>query len=173
MARDSNNRNRWGDYSGAVYDWTTGHFWGAVEYAGTGNTWRTRIHARTAGSEAPLSGVDVAYPNGGQTFDSGDLVWVSWASANIDPTHEIYVYLYDSGTYHFQAGPLTPGTTALLWSVPSIATASGQIWVGVWNGSGYVSSDFSDQVFTIVAGVQIFTNGFESGDYSGWSSSVP
>lgn len=39
-------RNRWGDYSGAAYDWSEGTFWGAVEYAGAGNTWRTRITAR-------------------------------------------------------------------------------------------------------------------------------
>lgn len=42
---DNNNRNRWGDYSGAAYDWQTGHLWGAVEYAGINNTWRTRIAA--------------------------------------------------------------------------------------------------------------------------------
>ncbi|NJL27971.1 MAG: PKD domain-containing protein [Thermoanaerobaculia bacterium] len=45
VALDSNNRNRWGDYSGAAYDWQTGHLWGAVEYAGAGNTWRTRLAA--------------------------------------------------------------------------------------------------------------------------------
>jgi hypothetical protein len=42
-ARDGNGRNRWGDYSGAGFDWSTGDVWGAAEYAGTSNTWRTRI----------------------------------------------------------------------------------------------------------------------------------
>lgn len=45
-SRDSNGRNRWGDYSGAGFDWSTGTVWGAAEYAGSGNTWRTRITAR-------------------------------------------------------------------------------------------------------------------------------
>lgn len=40
---DGSGRNRWGDYSGAGYDWARSSFWGATEYAGTSNTWRTRI----------------------------------------------------------------------------------------------------------------------------------
>ncbi len=43
VALDSNNRNRWGDYSGAGFDWGNQTIWGAAEYAGSGNTWRTRI----------------------------------------------------------------------------------------------------------------------------------
>ena len=39
-------RNRWGDYSGAAYDWSTGNLWGAVEYAESATRWRTRITAR-------------------------------------------------------------------------------------------------------------------------------
>jgi hypothetical protein len=45
--RDSNDRNRWGDYSGAGFDWSTGNVWGATEYAGASNTWRTRITGRS------------------------------------------------------------------------------------------------------------------------------
>lgn len=44
VALDGNNRNRWGDYSGAGFDWTNATMWGATEYAGTGNTWRTVIN---------------------------------------------------------------------------------------------------------------------------------
>lgn len=43
VALDNNNRNRWGDYTGAGFDFTNGTVWGAVEYAGPTNTWRTRI----------------------------------------------------------------------------------------------------------------------------------
>lgn len=43
VALDGNNRNRWGDYNGAAFDFTRGTVWGAVEYAGTANSWRTRI----------------------------------------------------------------------------------------------------------------------------------
>lgn len=35
-------RNRWGDYSAAQID-TTDAFWFSAQYAGAGNTWRTRI----------------------------------------------------------------------------------------------------------------------------------
>lgn len=50
VALDNGGRNRWGDYSGAAFDWQNGYLWGAVEYAGpsvAGNgRWRTRIVAR-------------------------------------------------------------------------------------------------------------------------------
>ena len=172
LDRDTNNRNRWGDYSGAVYDWTTGHFWGAVEYAGSGNTWRTRISAVTAADESPFTGIDVIYPNGGQTFNAGDSVNVSWASANINPSHDIYVFFHDGSSYHQQGGPLPPATTSWSWMVPSIATSNGSIYVGAWNGSDYDPGDFSDTTFTVNANGGIFSDGFESGNFSGWSSAV-
>ena len=43
VALDGNGRNRWGDYTGGGFDFTHLSVWGAVEYAGTSNTWRTRI----------------------------------------------------------------------------------------------------------------------------------
>lgn len=43
VALDSNNRNRWGDYQGAAFDFSSGTVWGSVEHAGTGNAWRTQI----------------------------------------------------------------------------------------------------------------------------------
>ena len=39
-------RNRWGDYSGAGYDWSTGNAVGSFEWANTNNTWATSISAR-------------------------------------------------------------------------------------------------------------------------------
>lgn len=39
-------RNRWGDYSGAGYDWSTGNAWGSFEWANTNNTWATSISGR-------------------------------------------------------------------------------------------------------------------------------
>jgi hypothetical protein len=47
VRRDSGGRNRWGDYSGAAFDWSTGNVWGAAEVAGTSNTWRTQITGLT------------------------------------------------------------------------------------------------------------------------------
>jgi hypothetical protein len=44
--RLSGGRNRWGDYSGASYDWTCGFAWGAVEIAGINNHWDTVVAAR-------------------------------------------------------------------------------------------------------------------------------
>ncbi|MEE8523001.1 MAG: hypothetical protein V3T72_03640, partial [Thermoanaerobaculia bacterium] len=66
VALDTNNRNRWGDYSGAVYDWSRESIWGAIEYAGTSNTWRTRIS-------------EVELPFFSDGFESGDTS--AWSSA--------------------------------------------------------------------------------------------
>lgn len=66
VALDSNNRNRWGDYSGAGFDFSTETVWGAAEYAGAANTWRTRI--------AQLGGI---FADG---FESGDTS--AWSSTS-------------------------------------------------------------------------------------------
>ena len=168
VRRDGNNLNRWGDYSGNEYDWTTGHFWGDIEYAWTSNSWRTRVTAVTAGSEAPFSAIDVTYPNGGETFNQGDSVLVTWSAANIDPSQDLYVWLWD-GLWYQQSGPLASTTTSFLWTVPGIATTTGRIYVGAWNGAGYDPDDFSDGVFTIIPAGHIFSDGFESGTTSAWS----
>ena len=96
----------------------------------------------TAADEAPFTGLDVIYPNGGQTYNAGDSVTVSWASANINPSHDLYVFLHDGSTYHQQAGPLPPATTSWPWTVPSTATTNGSIYVGAWNGSEYDRGGF-------------------------------
>ncbi len=40
---DSGGRNRWGDYSGAGWDWYNDTAWGALEWATSNNQWSTRI----------------------------------------------------------------------------------------------------------------------------------
>jgi hypothetical protein len=49
---DSGGRNRWGDYSGAAFDWSTGKAWGAVETAGTSSLWRTYLRGMDIASVA-------------------------------------------------------------------------------------------------------------------------
>jgi len=46
---DGVGRNRWGDYSGAGYDWQSGELCGAAEYAVTNTTWGTRIYCAEDG----------------------------------------------------------------------------------------------------------------------------
>jgi len=48
VALDGSSRNRWGDYSGNEYDWSCNSFWTALEYAGTANSWRTRLARHSA-----------------------------------------------------------------------------------------------------------------------------
>ena len=43
VKKDSNGRNRWGDYSGIARDWSTGDIWLYGEYAKPSNQWGTWI----------------------------------------------------------------------------------------------------------------------------------
>lgn len=116
--RDSVGRNRWGDYSGAGFDWSAGNVWGAAEYAGNGNTWRTRITGReiadggcTADAFEPddSSGQASSIGTGGtpQTHNIcpvGDEDWVTFTiSAESEvvietsgPAGDTRMWLYDS-----------------------------------------------------------------------------
>ncbi len=77
---DGASRNRWGDYSGAAYDWSTGNVWGAVEYAGTSNTWKTVIR----GMKIADGGCS---PDGFEPDDSAGLA--SAISSGVAQTHNI------------------------------------------------------------------------------------
>jgi hypothetical protein len=113
---DSNNRNRWGDYSGAAYDWTTGNVWGAVEAAGSGNTWRTVIKSLEMGGCGPdgfepddssgqASPISSGVPQTHDICPVGDEDWVRFdlpsQSAIILETSgsggDTRMWLYDSG----------------------------------------------------------------------------
>lgn len=67
---DTDDRNRWGDYSGAAYDWWTGNLWTATQRAGTGNLWQTRLDARVFNQSYLFS----------DNFESGNLS--RWSTAS-------------------------------------------------------------------------------------------
>ncbi len=142
---DSNNVNRWGDYSGAVYDWSTGLFWDSVEYAGTGNTWRTRITAWRSADAATT----VTYPNGGETLTHGQTVTVTWNHSNLNPSFSRYVLLNNEAGDSVQSGALAWDATSYAWYVPNAPSTQSRIWVCSWNGTGWEACDLSDAVFTV------------------------
>ncbi len=152
-ARDSNNRNRWGDYSGAGFDWTCGHAFGALEYAGTSNTWRTRIQAETFGTQSQCQIIDLRNPDGGGTFIAGNTYTITWASDNLESASDLYVELDADGAggaWDQQiAGAISTGTTSTSWTVPNIDTSSARVFVGRWSGATWTVGDRSDLPFTI------------------------
>jgi len=113
---DSINRNRWGDYSGAAYDWTTGNVWGAVEVASTSNLWRTRIHSMEISgacgdgyepddSSGQASSISSGAVQSHSICPAGDEDWVRFTLAgesavNLEtsgPSGDTRMWLYDSG----------------------------------------------------------------------------
>ncbi|MEM8963275.1 MAG: hypothetical protein AAGD38_17450 [Acidobacteriota bacterium] len=147
---DGQNRNRWGDYSGASYDWQCGHLWGVAEYAGIDDRWRTRIKAISGNGEDPCPKAGITFPVGPETFTTGSTQRIEWDIAGL-PTNAQIVVFYDDGYSVQPISPfLSPGTTHYSWTVPSGATTEGRIAIGAWDGQQYVASDWSDFPFTVV-----------------------
>ena len=117
VALDSSGRNRWGDYSGAGYDWTCGHAWGAVEAADTGNDWRTVITGRQFGTEAVCPQIEVSVPNGGQVWNAGTSHLVTWQRQGLCAGCSIYVNVERAGVSTQIAGPLANTATSFNWPV--------------------------------------------------------
>ncbi len=143
-------RNRWGDYSMAAYDWWCENAWGAAEYATLGNSYATRIFARTLG-DAPLCRyVHVVNPNFGGTFLAGSTVNLLWSKMNIPTVDEMWV-TFDDGSGTTAYGPLASGATSFLWTVPNVQTTNARIIVGAWDpvGATWHATDDSDTTFAV------------------------
>jgi hypothetical protein len=166
-------RNRWGDYSMAFYDWTCRNAWGATEYAADGNTWATRLFARTMDEEPLCPYIHMVAPNGGEAYTVGNVVQVEWSSMNILSTDEIWVRLTTGGPWT-EYGPLAPGTNTYSWTVPDVTAPVASMEVGAWTPTGFIwhALDSSDGSFSII-GSKIFTDGFEGGGFSGWGEQTP
>ena len=149
VSRDSGGRNRWGDYNAAVYDWTCGHLWVAGEYAGTGDTWRTRIAAYDFGGEQVCDRVEVSSPNGGEVIAIGSTETITWQASNPDPSANFYVRYHQGGVLHELSGPLPSTDRSYSWTVGPFPSTEGKVFVGSWDGSGWDSYDYSDELFTV------------------------
>lgn len=116
VALDGGGRNRWGDYSGAAFDWSTGNVWGAVEMAGTSNTWRTQITALTIsdgcspdgfepdGTSGQASTISSGVSQTRNLCPTGDFDWARFTLADESaielstsgPSGDTELWLYDS-----------------------------------------------------------------------------
>jgi hypothetical protein len=147
---DSVGRNRWGDYGGAAYDWQCGHLWGAAEYAGTGNQWRTRLKAINGNGEGDCPMISIVTPNGGESLYAGDTVVIDWERSAVPAGTNLFVIYNDGNSNTTVAGPLSTAASSWQWDVPNDPTTQGRVFVGAWNGSSYELSDWSDQQFTVL-----------------------
>jgi hypothetical protein len=93
--------------------------------------------------------ITVTSPNGGEVWAVGSTRTISWASANLSPSGQIYIFYWYNNAWQQIAGPLTPSTTSYSWTVPNTPTTSTKIWVGCRVGGNWECSDESDQSFTI------------------------
>lgn len=149
---DSNNRNRWGDYSGADYDWTCGHLVGAAEYTDATNSWSTQVLMRTFAAEPTCPRIDITDPGDGDTLVGGRSTSINWTRLALPPADDIFVfYSLDDGATWTQIGGALPSTaTSTSWTTPVFtSTGEGKVFVGSWDGVVYTASDRSDFNFSM------------------------
>jgi hypothetical protein len=106
----------------------------------------------SGGSVVDPAIVAVTIPNGGESFNAGQMVGISWTAANGAYTKFKVSYSSDNGNAYSMLTDTVPGTsTSYTWTVPSTSTTQGLIKVEGIDAAGTVlASDVSNAVFTIV-----------------------
>ena len=162
---DAGGRNRWGDYSGAAYDWSCGTLWGAAEFANTINRWGTQIAEVDFTGTGACARIDVTQPSASSIWYAGNSATVQWTQSSLTAGNSIYVRLYNNGSYLTQlAGPLSGSSTSVTVTLPWAATSLAQIFVGSWNptSSSWQTTDLSDAYFTLAAAPDLWPSSFSS-----------
>lgn len=165
VARDSNSRNRWGDYSGVAYDWSCGTVWGAAEYARTSNRWGTRIVEADFTGTGPCPRIDVTFPTSTTTLYAGNPATLTWTRSNLTSDNQLFVYFYKNGAFAGQlGGGLSISATSATLTMPWDITTLGQMRVGSWNPttSSWETADLSDAFFTLAAAPDLRMSYFSS-----------
>ena len=164
VSLDTNGRNRWGDYSGADYDWTCGHLVGAAEFTDATNSWSTQILMTTFAAELACPRIDITNPGDGDSLIGGKTYSIGWSRLNLPPTDDIFVFysLDDALTWTQIGGALPASATSLSWTTPIFSsTGLGKIFIGSWDGGAYTAQDRSDFNFDMVGCVD---DGYEPND---------
>ena len=143
-------RNRWGDYSMATWDVWCDTAWGAAEYAAFGNTYGTRIFARTIDDEPLCRYILLTSQDDGEPLLAGSTVEVNWMKMNIPTNDEIWVRFHDGWT-QTDYGPLPSGATSYTWTVPNVQTSLARIFIEAWDPvtSNLDAFDDNDILFTV------------------------
>lgn len=160
---DDIGRNRWGDYSGISYDWTCNTLWGAAEFASAVNTWGTRIAEVDFTGTGACPRIDVTQPLNSTTWQAGNTATVQWTRSNLTAANEIYVQLYNNGSYIMElAGPLASSASSTTVTLPWISSTLAQIQVGSKNPvtSTWETTDISDAYFTVAASPDLLPSSF-------------
>jgi hypothetical protein len=150
---DTNNINRWGDYSGADYDWACGHLVGAAEYTDATNSWSTQILMTTFDTEPICPRIDITSPGDGDALVGGRPTSIDWTPLSLPPGDDVFVFFsVDDGVIWTQiGGALPPGTSSTSWTTPVFtSTGQGKIFIGSWDGGAYTATDRSDFNFDMV-----------------------
>ena len=151
---DSNNRNRWGDYFAAAWDWTCDVMWGVTERSSDSNSWRTHIESRSLTNTEPgCQLLDLLDPRGGEFLQGRQDFTIEWDRDNLPSSvdDDVQIWFDDGGGWDLVVDGLSHLATQYTWQVPNIDTTEGRIWVGNWNSASslWTIHDLSPETFTI------------------------
>ena len=123
--------------------------------------------------------VTMTSPSGGESFPGGGVVPIAWTASDDEELRHTDVQVSTDGgrTWQFIAEGLPPAVTSFDWQLPpSAGLPDVRVRVMVSDLRFQTSSDGGDVTFEVTPGSGgglIFADGFESGDTSAWSSTVP
>jgi hypothetical protein len=128
---------------------------------GAGNTQQTDTNQLTLDTTAPS--VTVGNPNGGETFQGGDTVTITWtaddATSGLTAAPITIEYSTDGGTTWSTIATGEADDGSYDWTVPNTATQDALVRVNATDRAGNVGSDASDNTFRIVGPVDSFEDG--------------
>lgn len=97
------------------------------------------------------SEITVVYPNGGETFEGGSVVTVTWSTTGSSITSVLLAYSLDNGSSYTRIAGGETDDGSYDWTVPDVATTQALIRIVGGDGSVAYSADISDEVFTITS----------------------
>ncbi|MEM9056854.1 MAG: hypothetical protein AAGD86_05215, partial [Pseudomonadota bacterium] len=141
---------RFGDYSGAAYDWSCDRAWGLVEWSDASGDWKTTINARSFENDADCPLLEFSDPAPAQVLTSGTSHTLRWLSDDLPATDELYVIAWAPGFVE-EVAVLPTTATSFVWQVPELDTDEVLLSIGSWDGAAYSTLAWSE-AFTIVDG---------------------
>ena len=95
----------------------------------------------------------ITFPNGGQSWTGGSQRTLTWTASNLPSGATIGVWINWFSNQWSKVGDYPAGQTSTVALLPNLTTSDARVYIDVYNGGTYVTSDWSDAPFSITAAV--------------------
>jgi hypothetical protein len=146
-----------GEVNDSTYLWTIPYLLSdsclirIVSYDFDSNTNEDTSDAIFTIQDQTLPQVVVVYPNGGESFNSGDSVTIQWVASDNGIIDSLTIFFSsDGGSIWDTLAAGEANDSSYLWIIPSISTTQGLIRILAFDGALNAGEDQSDSTFTIL-----------------------